>query len=122
MKKLGKENEKPLSVDKLVSADLLAFAVPQNTTFVVGYEDDDGDRVTGFLNSDKELVGWGLRVGPDGETEEAVWDGEGDYDDGVEREVGSTKNAVHKQESIVIDQSVYTRSVLGRENYSDGRI
>ena len=56
------ENEKPLSMAKLMSAGLLAFTVPENTTFVIGKKDEWGDRVTGFLNSDKQLVGWGLRV------------------------------------------------------------
>ena len=45
-----------------MSADLLAFDVPQNTRFVVGEKDQYGYRFTGFLNSDNFLVGWGLRV------------------------------------------------------------
>ena len=54
--------KKPLSIAKLMSAGLLAFTVPEKTTLVIDKEVQDGDRVTGFLNSDNELVGWGLTV------------------------------------------------------------
>ena len=56
------KNEKPLSMAKLISAGLLAFTVPPNTTFVVDEKNAYGHRVTGFVNSDKRLVGWGLAV------------------------------------------------------------
>ena len=61
MKKLGK-NEQSLSLTKLISAGLLTFTVPENTEFVVDKGDISGTRVTGFLNSEKRLVGWGLTV------------------------------------------------------------
>ena len=48
--------KKPLSIAKLMSAGLLAFSVPENTTLVIDKE-LEFDRVTGFLNSDKHLVG-----------------------------------------------------------------
>ena len=55
-------NKKPLSLDKLISAGLLTFTVPPNTTLVVGEKVQWGDTVTGFVNSDKHLVGLGLVV------------------------------------------------------------
>ena len=91
MKKLGK-NEQSLSLTKLISAGLLAFTVPPNTTFVVDEKDKYGGMVTGFLNSDKWLVGWGLIVCSNGKTIEAVWDGQGICADGVERHVSSFFN------------------------------
>ena len=96
-------------MDKLIAAGLLTFTVPPNTTFVVG---EDGG--TGFLNSYKELEGWGLQVYGTGTTEEAVWDGEGNVADGVHRYVDSGSNSVYKREN--------GRDVLGRRNHSDGTI
>ena len=97
---------------KLIAAGLLAFTVPPNTTFVVDEKDKRGARVTGFLNSDNELVGWGSRC--HGMTREAVWDGQGKCADGVERHVSSDYNGVCKTEN--------GRDVLGRVNYSGGSI
>ena len=57
---------------KLMSAGLLTFTVPPNTTFVVDGRDIFGWRVTGFQNEDKELEGWGLQVWDDDTTNEGV--------------------------------------------------
>ena len=118
MKNLGL-NGKSLSMDKLMSAGLLAFTVPQNTTLAVK-ENGSGWRLTGFMNSDNlrdysrhHLIGWGLRVFDSG-TFEGVWNGWGDCRDGVWRNVNSSYNDVIKIEN--------EKFVLGRRNFSDGTI
>ena len=78
MRKLGR-NEKPLSIIKLISAGLITFTVPENSRFVVGEDDEYGDdRLTGFVNSNKQLTGWGFKVISYGDkilsTTETMWD------------------------------------------------
>ena len=64
---------KPLSILMLLSKKLITFDIPKKTTLVVG-EYRNGYRHTGFMhNSQKRLVGWGLKVYVNGETEEGVW-------------------------------------------------
>ena len=125
MDTLGK-TEKPLSLSKLISAGLIIFIIPKNCTFVTDGQSIDmfqeirkvprkSDRVTGFIDRNCQLVGWGLKVNSDGETFEGVWDGQGHWiPDGVVRLVDSTFNRVCKFEN--------GRDKLGRTNYKDGRI
>ena len=82
MEKLGCVNEKPLSILKLMSSGLITFNVPENTKFVVDERQNHAKsgeyRATGFMNTNKKLVGWGYIVWYDGDTSEAVWNGKGE--------------------------------------------
>ena len=110
MKDLGKD-EKSISMDKLIAAGLMNFTVPPNTTFARG-EEQDGYRLTGFLNKDtKHLVGWGLKVKSCVYTKEAMFDGKGGYE-GVSRTV---KNNSHE-----LYQKVNGGGILGKVVFSNG--
>ena len=111
---------KPLSMVKLIDKQLLApFTVPKGTKYVVNQKHPKHSfmTVTGFVNTDGYLVGWGLSVdNKTGETTEGDWNGKAIIKaKGIGRNIFSNcKYAYQKDQNGNLDK--------GRVDYKDGTI